>query len=145
MKLILKTFKWIGIILAGLIILLLLSGLAFRLFSSKPVPPGKLVDIDGTKLHIRTAGENNDLPTLILECGEGGDTDMFHWVVEGLKKNMRIVRYDREGKWFSESTKDSITPEFYARQLHKLLEKNGEKPPYILAGHSMGGPYNRIF
>jgi pimeloyl-ACP methyl ester carboxylesterase len=58
---------------------------------------------------------------------------------------MRVVRYDREGKWFSEPTKDNITPEYYARQLHKLLEKNGEKPPYILVGHSMGGPYNRIF
>jgi pimeloyl-ACP methyl ester carboxylesterase len=58
---------------------------------------------------------------------------------------MRVIRYDREGKWFSESSKDSITSEFYARQLHELLEKSGEKPPYILVGHSMGGPYIRIF
>ena len=145
MKLILKTFKWIGKILAGLIILLLLSGLAFRLFSSKPVSPGKLVDVNGTKLHIRAEGQKNDLPTLILEAGAGGGTDVFHWVNEGLKNNMRVVRYDREGKVFSESSKDSITPEFYARQLHQLLEKNGEKPPYIFAGHSMGGVYNRIF
>ena len=140
-----KILKWTGKILAGLLILLLISGLAFRLFSSKPLPPGKLVDVDGTKLHIRAEGEKNDLPTLVLESGAGGDTDVFHWVAEGLKKDMRVVRYDREGKWFSESSKDSITPEFYARQLHKLLEKNGEKPPYILAGHSMGGPYNLIF
>ena len=140
-----RIFKWIGKILAGLIILLLISGLCFRLFSSKPVPPGDLVDVDGTKLHIIAEGENNDLPTLVLESGAGGGTDVFHWIVEGLKNDMRIVRYDREGKWFSESSKDSITSEIYARQLHQLLEKNGEKPPYILAGHSMGGVYNRIF
>jgi len=145
MKLILKTFKWIGKILAGLIILLLISGVSFRIFSSKPVPPGKLVDVNGTKLHIRAEGQKNDLPTLVLESGAGGDTDVFHWITEGLKKNMRVVRYDRDGKWFSELSKDSITPEFYARQLHKLLEKSGEKPPYIFVGHSMGGPYNRIF
>ena len=145
MKLFLKILKWIGKILAGLIILLMISGLAFRLFSSKPVPPGKLVDVDGTKLHIRAEGPKNELPTLVLESGAGGDTDAFHWIAEGLKKNMRVVRYDREGKWFSESSKDSTTSEFYARQLHKLLAKNGEKPPYILGGHSMGGPYNRIF
>jgi len=145
MKLILKILKWTGKILAGLIILLLISGLCFRIFSSKPVPPGKLVDVDGTKLHIRAEGKKNDLPTLVLESGAGGDTDAFHWVAEGLKKHMRVVRYDREGKWFSESSKDSITSEFYARHLHRLLEKNGEEPPYILAGHSMGGPYNRIF
>jgi len=140
-----KILKWIGKIFGGLIILILISGLCLRLFSSKPVPPGKLVNVNGTKLHIRTEGEKNDSPTLVLESGAGNDTDVFHWIAVGLKKNMRVVRYDREGKWFSESSKDSITPEFYARQLHTLLEKNGEKPPYILVGHSMGGPYNRIF
>ena len=145
MKLILKIIKWIGKIFAGLIILILVSGLCFRLFSSKPVPSGKLVDVDGIKLHIRAEGPKSDLPTIILEAGAGNDTDVFHWVAEGLKKSMRVVRYDREGKWFSEPSKDSITSEFYAHQLYKLLEKNGEKPPYILVGHSMGGPYNRIF
>ncbi|UAB83516.1 alpha/beta hydrolase [Zunongwangia sp. SCSIO 43204] len=145
MRLIFKIFKWIGKILAGLIILLLLSGLCFRLYSSKPNAPGKLVNVNGTKLHIRAEGEQNGLPTLILEAGAGSNTDMLHWLAKGLKENMRVIRYDREGKWFSESSKDSITPEFYAEKLHELLERNGEKPPYILAGHSMGGAYNLIF
>ncbi|CAM1366501.1 Protein containing alpha/beta hydrolase fold [Tenacibaculum litoreum] len=145
MKLILKTLKWIGRFLVGIILLLIVSGACYRLFSSKPIPPGKLVDVNGTKLHIRAEGEKNDLPTVILEAGANSHTDMLHWIAEGLKKNMRVIRYDREGKWFSESSKDSITSEFYAHQLHKLLEKNGEKPPYILVGHSMGGPYNQIF
>ncbi|MFT7899103.1 alpha/beta fold hydrolase [Tenacibaculum ascidiaceicola] len=145
MKLILKTLKWIGTFLVGIILLLIVSGACYRLFSSKPVPPGKLVDVNGTKLHIRAEGKKNDLPTVILEAGANSHTDMLHWIAEGLKKNMRVIRYDREGKWFSESSKDSITSEFYAHQLHKLLEKNGEKPPYILVGHSMGGPYNQIF
>jgi pimeloyl-ACP methyl ester carboxylesterase len=145
MKLILKTLKWIGTFLVGIILLLIVSGACYRLFSSKPVPPGKLVDVNGTKLHIRAEGKKNDLPTVILEAGANSHTDMLHWIAEGLKKNMRVIRYDREGKWFSESSKDSITSEFYAYQLHKLLEKNGEKPPYILVGHSMGGPYNQIF
>jgi len=145
MKIILKILKWIGKFLAGLIIFLLVLGACYRLFSSKPIPPGKLVDVNGTKLHIIAEGEKNDLPTIVLESGAGGNTDMFHWLSEGLKKNMRVIRYDREGKWFSESSKDSVTPEFYAQQLHELLEKSGEKPPYIFVGHSMGGPYVRIF
>lgn len=145
MKLILKIIKWIGKLIGGILLLLILSGLGYRLFSSKPVPPGKLVDVNGTELHIRAEGKKNNLPTIILESGANSHTDMLHWVAEGLKKNMRVVRYDREGKWFSESSKDSITSEFYAHQLHDLLEKNEEKPPYILAGHSMGGAYTRIF
>lgn len=145
MSLILKILKWIGISLAGILAMIILSGACYRLFSSKPVPPGKLIDVNGTKLHIRADGQNNDLPTLVLEAGAAGDSEVFHWIVEGLKKNMRVVRYDREGKWHSEASKDSLTSEYYAHQLHKLLEENAEKPPYILVGHSMGGPYNRIF
>ncbi|WBL26751.1 alpha/beta fold hydrolase [Zunongwangia sp. HGR-M22] len=144
-RLILKILKWIGKILAGLVILLLISGLCFRLFGRKPVPPGKLVDVNGTKLHIIAEGQKNELPTIILEAGAGSNTDMAHWIAKGLKKKMRVIRYDREGKWFSENSKNSISPEFYAKQLHQLLENNGENPPYILAGHSMGGPYNLIF
>ena len=90
MKLIIKILKWTGKILVGFIVLILISGLCFRLFGSKPVPPGKLVDVDGTKLHIRAVGQKNDLPTLVLEAGAGNDTDVFHWITEGLKKNMRI-------------------------------------------------------
>jgi pimeloyl-ACP methyl ester carboxylesterase len=145
MKVILKIIKWILKFIGGVLLLLILLGIFFRLFNSKPVPPGKLVDVNGTKLHIRTEGNKNNLPTIILESGANGSTEIFHWVAKGLKKNLRVVRYDREGKWFSESSKDSITPEYYANQLHELLEKSGEKPPYILVGHSMGGPYIRIF
>ena len=124
MKLIIKTIQWIGKILVGLIVLICILGLCFRWFSAKPVPPGKLVDVNGTKMHIRAEGQKNNLPTLVLECGAGGDTDMFHWIANGLKDEMRIVRYDREGKWFSEPTMENSTPEFYARNLHDLLEKN---------------------
>ncbi|WP_062055479.1 alpha/beta hydrolase [Aquimarina longa] len=145
MKIILKIIKWIGKFIGSILLLVIVSGLGYRLFSSKPVPPGKLVDVNGTELHIRAEGKKNNFPTVILEAGANSHTDMLHWIAEGLKKNMRVVRYDREGKWFSESSKDSITSEFYAYQLHELLEKSGEKPPYILVGHSMGGVYTRIF
>lgn len=97
--------------------------------------PGKFVDVNGAKLHIRTKGEKNDLPTFILKASAGSNTDILHWIAEGLRQNMRVIYYDREGKWFSESSKDSITSEFYAKQLHQLLEKTDEKPPYII--HNM--------
>ncbi|MDN3693338.1 alpha/beta hydrolase [Chryseobacterium tructae] len=146
MKLTLKICKFIGKLIAAILILLLLSGLCYRLFSPKPVPPGKLVNVNGTNIHVIVEGEKKALPTIIMEAGAHSNTDMLHWLAEGLKKERRVIRYDRDGKWFSESSNnDTISPEFYARQLHALLEKMGEKPPYILVGHSMGGPYSRIF
>ncbi|MBV8326787.1 alpha/beta hydrolase [Chryseobacterium sp.] len=146
MKLILKTLKFIGKLIVGILILVLFSGICYKLFSPKPVPPGKLVNVNGTNIHVRAEGEKKALPTIIMEAGAHSNTDMLHWVAEGLKHNTRVIRYDRDGKWFSESSNnDNISPEFYAQQLHALLEKMGEKPPYILVGHSMGGPYSRIF
>lgn len=146
MKLILKTFKFTGKLILGILVLLLFFGMCYRLFSPKPVPPGKLVNVNGTHIHVRVEGEKKSLPTIIMEAGAHSNTDMLHWIAEGLKDKTRVIRYDRDGKWFSESSnKDNISPEFYARQLHELLGKMGEKPPYILVGHSMGGPYSRIF
>lgn len=146
MKLTLKILKFTGKLIVGILILLLLSGMCYRLLSSKPVPPGQLVNVNGTNIHVRVEGEKKSLPTIIMEAGAHSNTDMLHWIAEGLKDKTRVIRYDRDGKWFSESSNsDHIPPEFYAHQLHDLLERIGEKPPYILVGHSMGGPYSRIF
>lgn len=135
-----------GKLILGILILLLFLGLCYRIFSPKPVPPGKLVNVNGTDIHVRVEGEKKSLPTIIMEAGAHSNTDMLHWIAEGLKDKTRVIRYDRDGKWFSEpSNSDGRAPEFYAHQLHELLEKTGEKPPYILVGHSMGGPYSRVF
>lgn len=146
MKSILRICKFLGKLILGILILLLFLGMCYRLFSPKPVPPGKLVNVNGTNIHVRTEGTKKSLPTVIIEAGAHSNTDMLHWIAEGLKNKTRVIRYDRDGKWFSESSNSkNRSPEFYACQLHELLEKIGEKPPYILVGHSMGGPYNRVF
>lgn len=145
MKILVKILKWTGKIISGTILFIMIVGLCYRLASTPPIPPGKLVDIKGTNLHIRAEGPRNTLPTLVLESGAGGNTDMFHWIAEGMKQQMRVVRYDRESKGFSEACTEGMTPEDYAQQLHDLLKKNGEAPPYIMVGHSMGGPYISIF
>ncbi|WEK68216.1 MAG: alpha/beta hydrolase [Candidatus Chryseobacterium colombiense] len=146
MKSFFKIFKFLGKFILGILIAILFLGLCYRLFSPKPVPPGTLVNVNGTNIHVRAEGDKKSLPTVIIEAGAHSNTDMLHWIAEGLKDKTRVIRYDRDGKWFSEaSNSDHRSPEFYAHQLHELLEKTGEKPPYILVGHSMGGPYTRIF
>ncbi len=42
----------------------------------------------------------------------------------------------------SDTPRDPVT---IAKELHTLLEKAGESPPYIMAGHSYGGHYIRVF
>ncbi len=146
MKILLKGLKWFGLLIGTLLFLVILAGLFFRLFgSTKQEPQGELIKVDAVKLHINVAGEKSSMPTVVIEGGAGMATEYYHWLSEGLKEELRVVRYDRAGIGYSESSNTPRDPETIARELHTLLENAGESPPYILAGHSMGGPYIRVF
>jgi pimeloyl-ACP methyl ester carboxylesterase len=137
--------KWISLTAGVLLGLIILMGLVFRFFAAKPQPPGEMVDIGGFKLQINTAGVKNRRPTLVIESGAGAPGEYYHWLSEGLKDSMRVVRYDRAGIGYSELATTPRHPETVARELHRLLELAGESPPYIMAGHSYGAHYIRIF
>jgi pimeloyl-ACP methyl ester carboxylesterase len=96
-------------------------------------------------MHIVAEGAKNDKPTLVIEGGGGLPTDYFHWLNEDLKDSLRVVRYDRIGIGFSDAVESLRDPETVAKRLHALLEKAGEKPPYLMMGHSTGGPQIRVF
>ncbi|WP_273566824.1 alpha/beta hydrolase [Maribacter halichondriae] len=145
MRIIWKVVKWIGISIGSLLLLIILAGLCLRLFSSKPQPPGELVDVGGFKLHINSMGEKNNKPTLVIESGAGAPSEYYYWLGEGLKDSIRVVRYDRAGIGYSELSNTLQDPETVARELHTLLQEAGESPPYIMAGHSYGGHYIRVF
>lgn len=146
MKIIKKVLKWIGLSIGSLLSLIILAGLVVRIFGPTPHQQlGELVDIGDFKLHINSTGEKSNKPTLVIEGGGGTATEYYHWLSEGLKDSIRVVRYDRAGIGYSEASNTPRTPEVIARELHQLLEKAGESPPYIMAGHSLGGPYIRVF
>ncbi len=142
-KKVLKGFAKVTGIFSAVIIL---AGLVFRLFGPEAHKPmGKLVDIGDFKLHINSTGVKDDQPTLVIEGGCGMATEYYHWLSEGLKDSIRVVRYDRAGIGYSEASNTPRTPDTIARELHQLLKNAGESPPYIMAGHSLGGPYIRVF
>lgn len=96
-------------------------------------------------MHIVSTGIKSNKPTLVIEGGSGLTTEFYHWLSEGLKDSIRVVRYDRIGINHSDEFDMPRDAETVAHTLHKLLEKSGESPPYIMMGHSVGGPYIRIF
>lgn len=145
MKRLKKVLKWISLSIGGLLLLIIVAGLGLRLFTAKPQPPGKLVDIGGFKLHVNSTGKRNSKPTLVVEAGAGGHSEYYYWIAQGLSDSIRVVRYDRAGIGYSELSDTPRDPETVAHELHDLLERTGESPPYILAGHSHGGHYIRVF
>jgi pimeloyl-ACP methyl ester carboxylesterase len=132
--------------LAVFILLLVGSGITYEQISrtsvlDKYTAKGSLVDIGSRLLHIDCRGEGS--PIVILEAG----LDTFgslSWslVHDQLAKKTRTCAYDRAGIMWSDSrphTKNIM--QAIASDLNKALVISNEEPPYIMVGHSFGGPY----
>ena len=144
----LKWTKRIGFGLICLMAVLLLSGAAYQFISTKIdestyPPPGKLVDIGGYRLHINCSGEGG--PTVVLDAGMGCNSLDWALVQPEVAKFTRVCSYDRAGNGWSDESPLERTSQNIVDELHALLKNSGEKGPYILVGHSFGGPNVRLY
>jgi pimeloyl-ACP methyl ester carboxylesterase len=132
--------------LAVFILLLIGSGIAYEQISrasalEEYTAKGSLVDIGSRMLHIDCRGEGS--PIVILESGL--DTlGSLSWsaVHDQLAQTTRTCAYDRAGIMWSDPrlhTKNLMQD--IVSDLNKALVISNEKPPYIMVGHSFGGPY----
>lgn len=106
-------------------------------------PPGRMVSVNGAKLHLYCIGSGS--PTLVLEAGLGENVLSWYPVQAKLARNMRVCAYDRPGLGWSDPVDTAIQPEDVAKNLHALLNNAGIAPPFVLVGHSRGGIYVRAF
>ncbi|HLY40229.1 MAG TPA: alpha/beta hydrolase [Terracidiphilus sp.] len=117
--------------------------LAARGESAPPKPLGKLVDLGGHKLHVNCTGHGR--PTVVVESGLGDFS--FDWILvqDRVSRFTRICTYDRAGYAWSDSGPTPRTFDQLNLELHDALLKLGERSPYVLVGHSYGGPVARNF
>jgi len=109
-------------------------------------PPGTLVDIGGTRLHIRCTGSSRTSDvTVILESGLSSTTDAWAKVQNTLEKSVRVCSYDRAGIGWSDPSNSPRDGETIVTELHELLDKSGFRGRLVLVGHSSGGLYVRAF
>src|ERR1051326_320573 len=111
--------------------------------SSSPAPPGKLVDLGGHKLHVNCTGKGS--PTVAIENGLGDFS--FDWILVQNKVAAftRVCTYDRAGYAWSEPGPKPRTFAQINLELRDALAKLHEPGPYVLVGHSYGGPVVRNF
>lgn len=140
--------RWLKRILGGLLALLLAAlvigtiweSLAWRSTVAKYPPPGKLVDIGGRRLHIDCRGTGS--PTVILEAGlDVGGIVGWSLVHDSIALTTRTCAYNRAGIIWSDPSPAPHNAGTVAADLHALLAAAGEKAPFVLVGHSLGGPY----
>jgi pimeloyl-ACP methyl ester carboxylesterase len=103
---------------------------------------GKRMSFTGYGLANRRAGE----PVLIFEAGFGASRAVeINSFYPGISRSIAAVGYDRNGEGESEEDTAIITDVDIVHRLHLFLQTALIRPPYLLVGHSMGGPYIRLF
>ncbi|MBZ0301270.1 MAG: alpha/beta hydrolase [Anaerolineae bacterium] len=128
----------------------LVTGFVYQTIASQRdkrrfLPPGRMVDMGGRRLHLNIKGEVKDGPTVILEAGMVSFSSNWAWVQPEVAKVARVVAVDRAGLGWSDPGPKPRDAGQSARELHSALEKLGISGPYVLAGHSFGGLAARAF
>lgn len=114
----------------------------FRTFPA----PGKLVDVGGYRLHIDCTGNvAKGSPTVVFDSGLGAGSMLWVMVQRGLAAHTRACSYDRAGYGWSEPGPSPRTAHQIVGELHSLLDRAGERPPFILVGHSFGSIIVRLY
>jgi pimeloyl-ACP methyl ester carboxylesterase len=99
----------------------------------------KTVEINGVKIHAVCSGEGG-AATVVLLPGFGEATSSMDSVRDSVDSFARVCTYDRPGIGLSDPPAHDQTFTTEARDLHALLPALGTEPPYVLVGHSLGGP-----
>ncbi len=104
---------------------------------------GRLIDVGAHKLYLNCVGSGS--PTVVVEPGGGGTSAQLGWITPAVARSTRVCVYDRAGRGWSETADSPQDGAQIATDLHTLLHRGGVPGPYVLAGHSFGGLYVRIF
>jgi pimeloyl-ACP methyl ester carboxylesterase len=109
---------------------------------SLPPPPGVLVDVGGRRLHLLCAGSG--APTVVFEAGASSFAIDWTLVQREVARTNRACAYDRAGMGWSDERPESVQGST-AEDLRALLDKAGERGPFVLVGASRGGLHVRDF
>jgi pimeloyl-ACP methyl ester carboxylesterase len=135
---------WVLILVAVSIIVFLALGIRAKANLKKQYPPiGQMIDIGGYRLHMHAEGTGT--PTVVLDAGAGGIGLSWELVRPAVAKLTRVVVYDRAGLGWSDPSPYPRDAHTMAVELHTMLMNAHIPGPYILVGHSLGGPVARQF
>lgn len=105
-------------------------------------PRGRLIDLDGRAVYLDCRGEGS--PTVLLESGFAEGAAGWVYVLDEVAAFTRACAWDRPGIGRSagrglHSARDA------AADLRAALDAAGERGPYVVVAHSLGGVYARLF
>jgi pimeloyl-ACP methyl ester carboxylesterase len=104
---------------------------------------GRTYVVDGHRLYLSCAGRG--APAVVLFNGLGERTPSWASVERTVSASTRVCVFDRAGEGLSGVAHGAQDAHQVALDLHGLLRAAGVRPPYVLAGHSVGGAYALVY
>lgn len=108
-----------------------------RVLGAHP-PPGKMIDVGGYRAHLRCEGERHGR-TIVWLSGGYGQALWLEPLHRQFRQTERSCVIDRAGLGWSDVSPEPPTMKSALRELHEALARAGEQPPWVMAGHSLGG------
>jgi pimeloyl-ACP methyl ester carboxylesterase len=144
----LHRLRGIAFAIAAFVLLVMVAGATYQFLTARAdarrfPQEGKSVDVGGYKLNINCIGQGS--PTVVLEAGLTVPAISWRSVQGGIARFTRVCSYDRAGYDWSDPGPMPRTTAQSVKELHTLLHNAGEKPPFVLVGHSFGGTNARIY
>ena len=106
-----------------------------------------MVPVNGVPMRVRVGGLQHvgKAPAIVFEAGARSRLETWDAVFAEVATFAPAIAYDRAGNGLSPPDGRAATPAHIAERLHALLAATGVPPPYVLVGHSWGGPLIRMF
>jgi pimeloyl-ACP methyl ester carboxylesterase len=98
----------------------------------------ELVPVHGARLHVHCDGAGPT--TVVLIAGFNTSSEIWAAIEPTVAQTTRVCSYDRFGSGASDAPPATQTFATEAADLHALLQSAGEPGPYVIVGHSFGGP-----
>jgi pimeloyl-ACP methyl ester carboxylesterase len=141
--------KRIAIGIGALLVLAIVFGsvaeVVMRSRAAREYPaPGRLVDVGDRHIQLDCRGSGS--PTVVLESGLD-NLGSLSWALvhDSIATTTRTCAYSRAGIMWSDADPIAFDSKRVSEDLHAALTKAGERPPFVVVGHSLGGPYALLF
>ena len=113
------TKRVLGGLLGGLLSLslggLLYQAIGTALDEQRYQPPGQLIEVNGSVMHLSCAGEGS--PTVVMESGGAAWSLDWSRVQPEIAKLTRACSYDRAGVWLERTAFDAAHQQKYCQRL----------------------------
>jgi pimeloyl-ACP methyl ester carboxylesterase len=124
---------------------LLLALFMFALTGCASLPPAQTLQLGASRIAYMQSGTGR--PVAVFQSGLGDGMDVWAAVINRVTPDAAVFAYDRPGYGGSSAVPASPPrdPCTVAHELHAALQVAGQRPPYVLVGHSIGGLYQYAY